>query len=338
MSKKLYIQHQKGLTLVELLVAMAVSLIVVLAAVGALLISRQGFTQVDAASQLRDNGRFAEELVQRLAVQTGYRDVVYAATSRPPATSGLTEEKPNIFGFNNRARAGTHKSEEASASQRSANSVGYGSDILVLRFQSASSDFGSSATDSAIIDCAGLAPSQKMDDRYERFSSVFHVADSNGEPALMCTRWPRANDGGSSDTQPIISGVENFQVLYGVDTKGITKTETNPDGTVTTTELIDSVADTYLRADQLTDASDAAKTLENWQKVRSLRIGMVLRAGPGTAVGNTNNTIYPFGPGNAVDMFASADDAGTIFTPANDGRLRQIVTFTVHLRNPQGDE
>lgn len=334
MSKKLYIQRQKGLTLIELLVAMAVSLIVVLAAVGALLISRQGFTQVDAASQLRDNGRFAEELVQRLAVQTGYRDVVYAATSRPPATSGLTEEKPNIFGFNNRARSGSNKSYEANSSERSAASVGYGSDILVLRFQSASSDFGGSATDSAIIDCAGLAPSQKMDDRYERFSSVFHVADSSGEPALMCTRWPEANDGGNADTQPIISGVENFQVLYGVDTKG--KTQTNPDGT--TTDLPDSVTDQYLRADELTDTSDDAKTLENWQKVRSLRIGMVLRAGPGTAVGNTNNTIYPFGPGNAIDMFASANDAGTIFTPANDGRLRQIVTFTVHLRNPQRDE
>ncbi len=35
-------------------------------------------------------------------------------------------------------------------------------------------------------------------------------------------------------------------------------------------------------------------------------------------------------------MFADAtNDPGTVFTPTADGRLRQVVTFTVHLRNNQ---
>jgi type IV pilus assembly protein PilW len=46
----------RGLTLIELLVAMALSLLVVLAAVSALVVARQGFSSVDASSQLRDNG------------------------------------------------------------------------------------------------------------------------------------------------------------------------------------------------------------------------------------------------------------------------------------------
>jgi type IV pilus assembly protein PilW len=33
---------------------------------------------------------------------------------------------------------------------------------------------------------------------------------------------------------------------------------------------------------------------------------------------------------------SSASDPGTVFTPAVDGRLRQVITFTVHLRNDQG--
>ncbi|MFN5940974.1 MAG: PilW family protein, partial [Polaromonas sp.] len=48
-----------GLTLVELLVALAISAVIALAAISALIVSRQGFTTVDAASQLRDNARFA---------------------------------------------------------------------------------------------------------------------------------------------------------------------------------------------------------------------------------------------------------------------------------------
>lgn len=324
--------QQRGLTLVELMVATVISLIVVLAATAALVLSRQGFTQVDAASQLRDNSRYAEEMIQRLAVQAGYRDLVYAATSRPPSTAGLTDEWPEIFGFNNRARAQSHKSYEANTAARASGSLGYGSDILVLRFQSAASVAPGTTTDLGIIDCAGVALKDKMVDRYERYSSVLHVGTSNdGEPALMCTRWALAQDLNNPSVEPLISGVENFQVLYGVDKKGVT-----PPGS--SIEEPDSVAEQYLRADQLTDASDPVKTLANWKSVRSLRIGMVLRAAPGSALAATNQTLYPFGTGEAINMFSSNNDPGTIFTPPNDGRLRQVVTFTVHLRNPQGDE
>lgn len=58
--------QQRGLTLVELLVAMALSLLVVMAAVAALTYSRQGFRSVDASSQLRDNARFAESIMRRI--------------------------------------------------------------------------------------------------------------------------------------------------------------------------------------------------------------------------------------------------------------------------------
>ncbi|QXW19134.1 PilW family protein [Comamonas aquatica] len=315
---------QRGLTLVELMVAIVISLIVVLVATSALLLSRQGFTQVDAATQLRDNAKFTETLIQRLAVQAGYRDVIFAATGRPPSTSGLTTERPSIFGFNNASRKTSDRSEEATGSTASPN----GSDILVLRFQSAALESGGTTTDQSLIDCSGTALGKTMVDRYESYSSVFHIATKNGEPTLMCTRWPDADDTGSASTQPLITGVESFQVLYGVD--GITATDT-------TFATADSVTDTYLRADQITNA-DPAISLQRWQRVRSLRIGMILRAAPGTAIGNTDIAMHPFGTDTAATMFASDDDIGTNFTPTNDGRLRQAVTFTIHLRNPQGEE
>ena len=66
---------QAGLTLIELLVAMTLGLLIVLAASAALLVSRQGFFAVDAASQLRDNARYAQNIVQRVGVQAGFKNV-----------------------------------------------------------------------------------------------------------------------------------------------------------------------------------------------------------------------------------------------------------------------
>ncbi len=327
---------QRGLTLVELMVSMAVSLLIVLAATAALIVARQGFANVDAASQLRDNARFVEDIVQRLGVQAGYRDLFHAAYHRTAKVSGLEPDAvPNtfVYGMNNRARSGSDKWYEAST-VRTAGSLGYGSDVLVLRFQPATSNTDATRTDGAMIDCSGNAPSLSARDRYDRVASVLHVDVSNdGEPALMCTRWNPTT--GAVDTGPLISGVEDFQVLYGVD--GIAA----GNSTMPSASTGDGVQDRFLRADQITVA-DPLVSAANWRRVRSIRIGMVLRGAPNSAVDRTTQTFYPLGitagsgGGAQGSLFAEdAHDPGTVFTPAADGRLRQAITFTVHLRNSQ---
>ena len=82
-------KSQGGLTLVELLVALVISAVIAIAAISALIVSRQGFTAVDAASQLRDNGRFATEMLQRFGVQGGFNDVIDATTVWPKDAAGL---------------------------------------------------------------------------------------------------------------------------------------------------------------------------------------------------------------------------------------------------------
>ena len=135
------------------------------------------------------------------------------------------------------------------------------------------------------------------------------------------------------EAQPLVQGVESFQVLYGVDN---VVPNTAPTG------ITDSVPDRYLRADQLTVSGNVPATYANWRRVRSLRIGMVLRSQPGSAVDTASQTFYPLGTskssasGTIGSAFAhAANDPGTVFTPAVDRRLRQVVTFTVHLRNSQ---
>ena len=318
---------QSGLTLVELLVALVISSIIAIAAVSALIVSRQGFTTVDAASQLRDNARFATDLIQRLGVQAGYEDLMYATTTRLANVVGVaTNPDPDVAGFNNATSSYTDPYNTATT--RTAGTVGYGSDVLILRYQASETFPGSGVSDKTMIDCSGNPSTAIPANRDDRMASVFYVAlDTQGEPSLMCSTGP-------STGQPIIQGVENFQVLYGTDNV----TPNTAPGSTTT----DSVADRFLRADQMVVAGDPVGTNANWRRVRTLRIGMVIRGPIGSAQDTTAQTLYPLGqaknasggsPGSAM---SSSSDPGTIFSPGADSRMRQAVTFTVHLRNEQG--
>src|SRR6218665_11427 len=332
---------QHGMTLIELMVAMALGLLIVLAAAASLLFAREGFTAVDAASQLRDNGRFLQNLVLRLGAQTGYKNLRFATeTKRLGDAPGNALAPPDIFGVNN-AKRGT-QSEWDSGTERQSGELGYFTHILVLHDQTSSATADSATSDKTMIDCAGVAATNVPTEPGDKLVSILYVKeDSAGaEPALMCAR----SETGAApyDAQPIISGVENFQVLYGVD--GIGPANTAVPGTT------DRVVDRYLRADQLTVSGsqpasiNKAATYANWRRVRSIRIGVVLRGPPGSAKPDGGNqTFYPLGitkdsaSGTEGAAFSSSNDPGSIYTPPFDGRLRQTLTFTVHLRNAQDE-
>jgi type IV pilus assembly protein PilW len=333
--------NNKGFTLVELMVALVIGLLITLAAVSSLIVTRRGFNTVDAASQLRDNARFASGLIQRVAMQAGYKAAVYAVAS--PSQKDLDDDASGVIpasvtGFNN-AIARTDTLSAATA--RSSGVVGYGSDVLILRYQSARGieDTSSTTTYGSMIDCAGNAINAVPTDRNDRMVSVFYVAvGTDGEPSLMCSRSP--NGLAPYSPQAIVRGVENFQVLYGVD--GFTAVNT------AFTNPSDSVPERYLRADQIVvgGVTDSQATYNNWRRVRSIRIGMVIRGPANSQQEKVSQTFYPFGmakdsatgtPGFALSTAdnATSADKGTRFTPTVDGRLRQVVTFTIHLRNGQ---
>ena len=321
---------QSGLTLVELLVAMTISTVITIAALSALIISRQGFTAVDVASQLRDNARFTTDLLQRLAVQAGYQDVQFITNPLVGAVGIPIAPPPNISGFNNALASASDPTNVSTA--RPIGPTRDGSDILILRYQASETFPGSGVSDNTMIDCAGNPSTSLPLDPSDRVLSVLHVQVNQGEPSLMCTTVNPTT--GIFTVQPVIQGVENFQVLYGVD--NVTP-NTAPVAGATT----DEVPDRFLRADQMTVAGNALGTNANWARVRSIRVGMVLRGPPGSAQDNVALTFFPLGraknsSGGAVgSAMASANDPGTTFQPGADGRLRQALTFTIHLRNSQ---
>lgn len=317
--------RQAGFTLIELMVALLISLLVVLAATAALLSAQRGYASVDSSAQLGDNARFAVDLVQRLALQAGYQDLTSSTITRQEAVLATgVNPVPDVIGYNNAivttsslpsltngSRAGACG---GSADTRCAN----GSDVLVLRFYG-SSDITAGTADGSMINCAGQAETALTgEDLNSRAYSIFYVdaqnAINNDEPTLMCAY---RDSSGSFQSVPLVSGVESFQVLYGLD--GVAA-----DGTVGTATGAPSV---WLRADQIGESNYAA-----WRRVRRVRIGMLLRGPANAAVdrAGTAKVYQPLGP----DL-ASAGDVGTNLTVATaDGRVRRTAQFTLYLRNP----
>jgi type IV pilus assembly protein PilW len=149
-----------------------------------------------------------------------------------------------------------------------------------------------------MIDCAGNAPAtvanvDAVGARDARMASIFSVGLSQGEPSLLCTYLDATTNTWMSS--PIVQGVENFQVLYGVD--GVTANTLTPSPTA----AAPNVPNAYLRADEMAVPGNAAATNVNWRRVRSLRIGMVLRSAKGAAQDAQAQTFYPFGPAKSSD-------------------------------------
>lgn len=328
---------QQGMTLVELLVALALGLVVVLIAATALLLGQQGYRAVDDTTQLRDRERFAVDLISRVLIQAGYQDFGAAnITVRSTAALLGTDPEPDIFGWNNAvyANPGTTSLIQSTTITNdnrptvcSVNdtSCKNGSDVLAIRFQGVTSPTTTSTlADNTMINCAGLGEtglSLTNPSLDQRATSIFHVTRGlDGEPSLSCSYYDFAANAWSSST-PMIQGVETFQVLYGTDA-------VSPGVVPSTTATQDTVADRWLRADELTVAGNLPATRENWRRVRAVRVGLVLRGGPGSAQQSLASTLTPLGT-----LFTSTNDTGSSLAVAADRRLRLQSTFTVHMRN-----
>jgi type IV pilus assembly protein PilW len=315
MKRQPYAPGQQGLTLIELMVAMVISILVVIVAASFYLSSSRIRATQDSAAQLQDTARYITDIITKNIQQAGYQD--YILPDLPPGmtTRPLREMQAagaaqvlGIQGFNNSATgAATDQGQHDRNSDRVNNS-----DTLVVRFQGMSSTrmvvngvvtTVPAQADGSIIDCRGL-PQPAPANIDDRIFSVFEVRLNNGEPELMCKYWDRT--AAAFATETIARGVESFQVMYGLDLNG------------------DSFPDQWMTAQQVDLVAG------RWDKVRSVRVGMVIRSLDRVTAATAAGTLKPLGENFTL---AAGDDPGATYTSADDGRLRKVVTFTVNLRN-----
>jgi type IV pilus assembly protein PilW len=292
--------HRHGTTLVELMVALTIGLGIVLMA-GRLLVLANGAyaAQIESAG-VEDGGRFAIDLIGRAVRQAGAVDADMvadpAADSAPARVAGLDARTLS------RATAGIDDPLPAAIN---------GSDVLAVRFPG----------DDSAVDCAGFPVAAG-----EEGWSIFYVArNGEGEAELRCKYHGAAH--WSADA--VVSGVDGFQVLYGVDM------DDPPDG----------VANRYVNATAI-DALDAGfaslppaefNQRTYWKRVVGVRVGLLLHGGRATRTepGSARFALLGAGYADAV----GDDDPGSSLTESGmtqelRRRERRLFTFTVALPAP----
>ncbi len=290
-------RHQQGLTLIELMIAMALGMGVVLAAVALMQAARSTYLSVADSAQVQENGRYALDLIARTVRQANYVPQDNPAFLR----NDLSGLEPGVFGIDN-ARVSEHST---GLSSPSANRDAHGSDLLAIRF------FGSgprNQPDNDMLNCAGFAVpgpngATSLSDLEEvRGQSIFYVApDSTGEPELRCKYFTR--DGGWS-AAAIVRGVESFQVLYGVRSAG--------------SEL---------------DYVNATRIGTRWRDVAAVRIALLARGERNSRDGGAAVVHRLFGAGYQDGGDAGAMIDETRLAPAVRQRIRKVFQTTIWLRN-----
>lgn len=140
------------------------------------------------------------------------------------------------------------------------------------------------------------APAFDLDADVMRFNTtVYFIGTStNGTPSLK----RKLN---SAPSEVIVDGVENMQILYGLDT------DATPDG----------IANRYVNASNVTAAE--------WPNVTSARISLLMLS-PENSLAENDDQTYQL-----LDESIAA--TGTTITHAGDLRFRQAVNMTVDIRN-----
>jgi type IV pilus assembly protein PilW len=271
-----FLPRQAGLTLAELLVALALGLGVLLAG-GLLMIgANRAYVAHEDAAGIDDGGRYALALIGRAVRQGAYIDWEHQG----PAGPGKDVPAP-LAGLDSRSLVKTTDGIDGPVT----NAVN-GSDVLAVRYAGAGP---APSGDGSVIDCAGFAVHEAKEGW-----SIFYVGrNADGVAELRCKYRGAAN--WSADA--IVAGVDGFQVLYGIDS------DTPPDG----------IPNRYVNASALA-ALDAGlppagrneKTW--WKRVASVQVALLLHGERPSAAVHQPDGYALFGP--AYSAAQAGSDAG----------------------------
>ena len=330
----LSLARQRGVTLTELMIALVLGALVVLAATAMVVTSRGTYRSQDEGTRLAESARFGLELGNRLMRLAGYTN--FGDDANPPAAyfdtaytawnispdSYSTTGGPAIVGSNNSKPGG---------------GVGLnGSDSLTIRYfgtsKSGTTTANGGLADGNMLDCAGSAvPQPAQNDTAYAESRAFNVLfvdlDVDGEPALKCLRQTYDANGNPNlppnrfDTQTLIRGVEDFQVLYG---------ELIPQG-IPNADLDSNLPQSIVYRTGI----GGTNPVVNWERVQSVKIAMLLRSATGTRPDpEPASTIYHlFGTLYPASSDTGADFSLAALSATERTRLRRVVETTVFVRN-----
>ncbi|MYM41095.1 pilus assembly protein PilW [Pseudoduganella sp. CY13W] len=309
-----------GRTLVEFLIALALTMLLALLATGLLMAAAHGYRQHNDQQDLNDAAQQALSVIAQAIRQAGYMDwdsdavPVGWASDVPAAVDGLD------------GRSLTRNSDGIAAPLPG---VAHGSDVLAVRYAGSG---GSSSGDGSMLNCAGFGVASPDAPAAQGWSIFYVAADAAGVMELRCKY--RSASGWGSDA--LVRGVESFQVLYGVDT------DIPADGVPNS--YFSATAISRLDASLALEGANAAQRLLDlqrktyWKRIGSIRVALVLQGDVANRADTGTRRFDLFG---ASYSDAHGEDEGVRI---DEGRLaesqrrrtRVMLGTTVALRNTRG--
>lgn len=322
--------RQRGLTLVELLVSMAIGLVLMLAIISAYLGSAGASSVTQAQGRMNEDAQAALLILGQHVRMAGYnpKQSKYAATGPyvPPAGTADTARNP-VFDANNwaiRGCDGTFTNLATAGVTSSTLACGTsGSASLAVRYE-ADGENTVKNTSGQATDCLGQmlpalsgsvnawdAATSTVVGKTVTFSAAesrFYIGTTTAvtSPSLYC----KGNASGGS-AQPLVENVEDMKITYGV---------AQSTGSPTTTPTL-TVAG-YLSAAELESVVTTpafASVQDRWSKVATVRICLIVRSE------------QPVAP--SIDSARYNDCSGNTVTNPPDLRLRRAYSTTIVLRN-----
>lgn len=308
-----------GLTVVELMIAIALGLLIVMAATALLLSSKSSYISQDDSARLQDSGRYAIESMTRAVRQAGHEnwdkeDAPFIASAGASAgISGLDAHSLH---------------ERTDGIDAPLTKAIHGSDVLALRFFGVGSGVNGDGT---IANCAGFgvpAPASTETSDQDRGWSIFYVAESAGEPELRCKYLGKS----SWTSDAIARGVESFQVLYGLDT--------DADGLPN--QFLTAMALKALDDTLVLNGTNAAEIAADknrktyWKKIVAVKVAVLLRGAQSSRTDALTMQYDLFGK-DYSDANAAVDSGTRIreqdLPNGVRNRVRKIFSTTIQLRN-----
>ena len=336
--------NQCGLSLVELLVAMAIGLVLLGGIYQAFFSSTTTYENQQGSARIQENGRFALNVISKEIRLAGYLGCLSNPTT-------LTNTLNNSGNFLNNFAVGIEGFEATSdtAWDRALpttllNPLG-GNDVLTIRGVDPSTRvtlttaMPDSSADLKSSPAAAGAPAPMADGDIVMISdcqnaAVFQVTNYTGSNGNVVHNTGALSPGNATKNlgSPFATGAEITRInvtsfflstnpqgqpaLYRVIGSGVPQELAEG---VERMQLLYGVDTTLPAPDRVLDAYLAANAVTDWSRVLSVRIALLVRSPSEVAKAELDTATY--------------DLNGVAYDPPDDRRMRQVLTATVGLRN-----
>ncbi len=310
-----------GFTLVELMVALVISILLAAGALQVYTTSSQAYRSQEAVAYMMENGRTAIELLSRSLRLGGYWKCDGWETAS--LTNHLPSNQRGIFGINGASGASDtvrtlHALDETAVTVQAdvilselnivtltttpnpitvSSGAGFsGNELIVINDCTKGDVFQITGVNTNTLshNCTSCDPYLAGATVLEVEDSRFFISNNDKNPAQPSLY--RSLNGGAAEE--LFEGVEDMQVFYGEDMDG------------------DGIANRYVTAEVINAPCVAGTTSNCWLRVSSVRISLLMR----TLEDNVAQTPQTYNY-NGVSVTAS------------DRRLRLVFTTVVSLRN-----